>query len=68
MFVQQDLFQIEHCFRLVVVANGAVTLGFCLSQGAEHGKKCDFPLILNALNINNSRLCELRIDYLIEDG
>ena len=46
MFVRQGLFQIVHCF--LVVVNGDVLLGFCLSQYTY------FRLISNALNMNVS--------------
>ena len=52
MFVRQGLFQIVHCF--LVVVNGDVILGFCLSQHTWNGKNRDFPLISNALNMNVS--------------
>ena len=50
MFVRQGIFQIVHCF--LVVMNGDVFLGFCLSQHTWNGKNRDFPLISDALNIN----------------
>ena len=51
MFVRQGLFQIVHCF--LVVVNGDAILGFCLSQHTWNGKNRDFPLISDALNIMN---------------
>ena len=52
MFVRQGLFQLVHCF--LVVVGGDVILGFCLSQHTWNGKTRDFRLISYALNMNVS--------------
>ena len=55
MFVRQGLFQIVHCF--LVVVNGAVILGFCLSQRTHiEREKPRLPsdTVSNTLNMNVS--------------
>ena len=52
MFVRQGLFQVAHCF--LVIVNGDVILDFSLSQHTWNGENRDFPLISNALTMNVS--------------